>query len=217
MSDSTDPSSATSSAGAVESYVVYRHTLDIGKVSGNEFKYGAVRGIGITGGFDLNTKHDAGYNSRKRMLVLGPTLKMDVPGFLNISLLALWESNHPRISAGAFDPGYPAQRYTYDTHPMINAVWSIPVGTWPVSFDGFANFIAPKGRDETGNNTVSETNVDMQIMYDIGAAMGAAKNTFRAGFEYQYWRNKFGNSNVKVGAIGGNVASTRMLRVEYHF
>jgi hypothetical protein len=29
------------------------------------------------------------------MVVLGPTLEMDVPGFLNISLLQLWESNAP--------------------------------------------------------------------------------------------------------------------------
>lgn len=217
MSDSKDPSSATSNAGALEAYVVYRHTLDMGKISGRDIKFGVVRGVGITAGFDLNTKQDAGYNSRKRMLVLGPTIKMDVPGFLNISLLALWESNHPSISTGAFNPGYPVQRYTYDTHPMLNAVWSIPLGSLPMTFDGFANFIAPKGRDETGNNTVSETNIDMQLMYDLGRAMGGAKDTLRAGFEYQYWRNKFGNSDVKVSPFGGNAASTQMIRVEYHF
>jgi nucleoside-specific outer membrane channel protein Tsx len=216
-SDSKDPSSATSTSGALETYVVYRHTLDIGKISGRDIKFAAVRGFGITGGFDFNVKGDAGYNSKKRMLVLGPTLMMDVPGFLNVSLLALWESNNPSISAGAFNPGYPGHRYYYDTHPMLNAVWAIPLGSLPVSFEGYANFIAAKGRDETGHNTAPETSIDMQLMYDLGAVLGVAKNTFRAGFEYQYWHNKFGNSDSTVAPSGGNTAHTPMIRAEYHF
>lgn len=95
MSDSKDPSSFGSSNGAHEVYIVYRHTLDMEKVSGSKFALGPVRGWGLTAGFDFNTKTDVGYNSKKRMFVAGPTLFMDVPGFLNVSLLALWESNQP--------------------------------------------------------------------------------------------------------------------------
>ena len=36
-----------------------------------------------------------GYNSKKRMLVAGPTLMFDVPGMLNVGLNGLWESNAP--------------------------------------------------------------------------------------------------------------------------
>ena len=88
MSDNND-------SNARETYVVYRDTLDLGKISGKDFKFGPVRGLGLTGGFDWNTKNDPGYASKKRMLALGPTLMMDMPGLLNVSLLALWESNHP--------------------------------------------------------------------------------------------------------------------------
>ena len=217
MSDSKDPSSATSTSGALEAYVVYRHMLDIGKISGRDIKFGAVRGLGITGGFDFNVKCDAGYNSRKRMLALGPTLMMDVPGFLNVSLLALWESNNPSISAGAFNPGYPGQRYYYATHPDLNAVWAIPLGALPVSFEGYADFIAAKGKDETGHTTAQETDIDMKLMYDLGVALGREKNTFRFGLEYQYWHNKFGNSDSTVAPSGGNTAHTPMIRAEYHF
>jgi len=217
ISDSNDPSSATSNAGALETYIVYRTTLDFGKISNMEFKFGPVRGTGFTGGFDFNNKRDADYNSRKRMLVLGPTIMMDVPGFLNISVLELWENNNPSISAGAWNPGYPADRYYYTPHPMLNAVWAIPFGSLPISFEGYANFIAAKGVDETGHNTVPETNIDMQIMYDLHGMIGTAKNTFRAGFEYQYWHNKFGNSDSTVASAGGNTASTPMVRIEFHF
>jgi nucleoside-specific outer membrane channel protein Tsx len=212
-SDRNDPGSLTQNDGAQEAYVVYRHTLDIGKLRGRDIKFGPVRGVGITAGFDWNSKNDIGYNSRKRMLVAGPTLMWDVPGFLNTSLLLLSESNAP---SGAFPPISTVRgRYTYDLHPMLNASWGIPISTlW--SFEGYANLIASKGKDEVGNDTGAETNIDMQIMFDVGAAMGHAKNTFRIGLEYQYWNNKFGNTSATTGGQGYR-AKTPMVRAEYHF
>ena len=197
-----------SNSNATEAYVVYRHTLDIGKVTGKDLSFGPARGVGFTAGFDWNTKNDPGYSSRKRMIVAGPTLMLDVPGFLNISLLALWESNQS-LSNGVRIPS----RYSYDTHPMINAAWGIPIGSTGLSFEGYVNYIASKGKNEFGGPTAPELNFDGQIMYDVGMPMGLGKNTFRLGLEYQYWRNKFGNpSNVP-----GSLAKTPMIRAEYHF
>lgn len=212
-SDSSDPGSVTQTGGAQEAYVVYRHTLDIGKLRGADIKFGAIRGVGATFGFDWNTKNDVGYNSRKRMLVAGPTLMWDVPGFFNTSLLVLHESNAP---SGAFPPiSTVTRRYTYDLHPMLNAAWAIPVSTlW--SFEGYANVIASKGKDEVGNDTGTETNIDMQMMFDAGSAMGYKKNVFRVGLEYQYWNNKFGNTAATTGGQGYR-AKTPMVRAEYHF
>lgn len=212
FSDSKDPADPGSSSGAQEIYLVYRNTIDLGKVAGKEFKFGPVRGLGLTLGFDANNKDDAGYNSRKRMLVAGPTLMMDVPGFLNVSLLALRESNQPynKFSGSGING-----RYTYKTHAMLNAAWGIPfsIGSVGAGFEGYANLIDSKGRDEFGGATAVETNIDMQVMFDVGAAMGGAKNTFRAGLEYQYWKNKFGNPS----SVPGSVARTPMVRIEYHF
>ena len=211
MSDENDPSAAGSTSGAHEVYVVYRHTLDIGKLAGATYAFGPVRGVGATAGFDFNTKTDAGYNSKKRMLVLGPTLMFDVPGFLDVSLLALWESNAP--SSTFTNSSTP--RYRYDTHAMLSAAWAIPLAAdSKFSFEGFANFIAKKGKDEFGGDTAAETNIDMQIMYDASALVGAAARTFKVGVEYQYWKNKFGNSSV---GNPGATAKTPMVRAEYHF
>ena len=212
LSDSKDPASATSTDGAHEVYVVYRHTLDLEKVTGKKFNYGFIRGAGLTAGFDYNNKDDAGYNSKKHMLVAGPTLMLDVPGFMNVSLLALWESNAP---CNTFTNTC-VSRYRYDTHPMLTAAWGIPIGSTPLSFEGFANFIASKGKDEFGANTKPETNIDMQLMLDVGAVTGGAKNTFKVGLEYQYWKNKFGvDSGGPAGS--GAFAKTPMIRAEYHF
>jgi len=211
MSDSNDPASPGSSDGAQEAYVVYRNTVDLEKVSGTPLKFGPVRGVGITVGFDWNAKTDAGYNSKKRMLVLGPTLMFDVPGFLNASLLYLWESNAPyNAYSNTSTP-----RYSYDPHPMLSFAWGIPIGSLPLSFEGYANFIASKGKNEFGGDTVPETNIDMQIMYDLTTAFGG-KNTFKVGFQYQWWKNKFGNDSS--GPAGdGAFAKTPMIRAEYHF
>lgn len=191
--------------GAQEIYVVYRHTLDLGKATGKEFNFGPVRGMGVTAGFDFNTKNN-GYASKKQMLVAGPTFMMDVPGFLNVSLLLLNESNAPGSTA----------RYTYDTHPMLDLSWGIPfnVGSMPLSFEGFANFIAAKGKNESNTDTAPETNIDMRLMYDLSSTIGASPKTFRVGVEYQYWKNKFGNNSDN---IKGAIARTPMIRAEYHF
>lgn len=191
-------------SSAQEAYLVYRHTLDLGKVSGKNFAFGPVRGLGLTAGFDWNTKNDANYASKKRMLVIGPTLKMDVPGFLDVSLLLLKESNMPKSITS---------RYTYKTHPMLNLAWGIPIGGTGLSFEGFMNYIASKGNNEFGGPTSPETNIDGTVFYDLSPALGASPKTLRIGVGYQYWRNKFGNP----GTITGTTAKTPMVRADYHF
>lgn len=213
LADGKDPSAPGAKTGSQETYVLYRNTVDFGKISGSKFAFGPVRGVGATFGFDWNSKSDAGYNSKKRMVVAGPTLMFDVPGFFNTSLLGLWESNAPY---NAFS-GVSTPRYSYKTHFMLSNAWSIPFNAGiPLTFEGFANFIAAKGKDEFGNDTKAESNIDMQVMYDISEVVGTPKNTFKIGIEYQYWKNKFGNNDG--GPAGsGATAKTPMVRAEYHF
>ena len=210
LSDKTDPSSKGASTGAQEFYVVYRHTLEWGKLTGKALRFGPVRDVGLSAGFDLNTKNDAGYNSKKRMLVVGPTFAFDVPGLLNVGIYGLWESNAPYSSFTQVS----TPRYRYDTHPMLGAVWAFPLGATRLAFEGYANFIAAKGTNEFGRGTAPETNIDMQLMYDLGALAGAKPKRFRVGLAYQYWRNKFGNDSR---TIPGATARTPMLKAQYQF
>ena len=81
---------------ATEVFVMYRRLFDFGKISQRDLSFGPVKSVGATVGFDWNTKNSPEYGSRTRTLVAGPTLVMDVPeGFLNVSVLAIWESNRP--------------------------------------------------------------------------------------------------------------------------
>jgi hypothetical protein len=207
LSNNKDPSTPGGS-GAQEAYAVYRNTLDLGKITGQPMNWGVMRGVGLTSGFDLNTKNDFGYSSKKRMFVIGPQVSFDVPGFLNIAVLELRESNAP--------VGHP-ERYYYKWHPMLTSAWLIPIPGAPrFQFEGFVNYIAAKGKDEFGAATKPETDFDGQIMFDVSGFMGGTKGLFRVGAEYQFWKNKFGNDhNGPAGS--GAFARTPMVRVDYHF
>lgn len=216
VSDSKDPGALNSNNGAHEAYVVYRHTLDFGKLTDKNLGFGPVKSVGLTAGFDWNSRNDVGYNSKKRMLVAGPTLMMAVPaGFMNVSVLLLNESNAPSGYNFGSNSNYSVDRYTYKLHPDLNLAWGIPLAE-RVEFAGYADFIASKGNNEFGDKTAAETHIDMRVMYDISPSVGAKKGTFRGGVGYEYWKNKFGNDAS--GAAGsGAFAKTPMVRAEYHF
>ncbi len=207
MSDSKDPGGGVAgNPGAQEVYGVFRTTVDIGKVAGKSFAVGPVRGFGVTAGVDLNTKNDS-YASKKRMFVVGPSVMMEVPGFLTLSALLFDESNAPQAIT---------RRYHYKNHGALEADWGIGIGDLPLSFNGYAQFITAKGKDEFGTQTAPESHIDMDLMLDAGSLVGLAKKSWLVGAEYEYWHNKFGNSDK--GAAGpGATASTPMVRLEYHF
>jgi len=68
QSNGADPGENTS-GGAQEVYVVYRRLFDLQKITGKSYAMGPAKGMGITAGFDWNTKNDY-YASKKRMLVV---------------------------------------------------------------------------------------------------------------------------------------------------
>jgi nucleoside-specific outer membrane channel protein Tsx len=76
MSDNKDPDAT--GGGAQEAYFVYRNTVELSKVTGGNYSWGIVRDWAGVFGFDWNTKNDAGYQSKKRMGVLGPAVEFDV-------------------------------------------------------------------------------------------------------------------------------------------
>ncbi len=185
---------------------MFRGTFDLGKISGARLAAGPIRGYGLTAGLDLNTKND-GYASKKRMFVAGPTVMLEVPGFLNLSALLFDESNAPQAIP---------RRYHYKNHLALEADWGVGLGSLPLSFNGYVQWITAKGRDEFGAQTAPESHVDMDLMLDAGSLAGLSKKTWLVGVEYEYWHNKFGNDD-KGPAGEGATASTPMVRVEYHF
>jgi nucleoside-specific outer membrane channel protein Tsx len=205
--NSTDKATGAAT-GAQELYAVYRRQFDLQKITGKSYAFGPVKNMGITAGFDWNTKNNT-YASKKRMLVAGPTFMMDVKdGFFNVSLLLLDESNAPNTMA----------RYHYQDHATLNLTWGVPTGINNLNFEGWADFIDSKGKNEAGRDTKTETHIYATLMYDVSASVGASKNTFKLGAGYEYWKNKFGNDYTSAAAGGqGAFAKTPFIKAEYHF
>jgi len=206
-SNSKDPG-ANNTGGAHEAYVVYRNTVDLGAVSGAKLGGGPIRSYGATIGFDWNAKQDF-FGSAKRMLVIGPTVMFEVPGFLQFSILAAKERGHTNI------PGTvsPSGDVSFKTYAIFDVDWGIgfSAGPVPVKFGGYAAYNTAKGADEFGGGTRPEIHTDFSLMFDVGALFGV-KDTFKVGPEYEYWHNKFGN----LPGVG-TTARTPMIRAEYHF
>src|SRR5258706_11124765 len=101
-----------------------------------------------------------------------------VPGFLNLSLLALQESNAPQG----------VSRYTYKTHGAFEVDWSTPppVAAVPLVVEGDGLYIASKGSNEFGGITPAETPIDAQLMADVGAFTREGKNNLQVGIGYEY-------------------------------
>ena len=210
-SDSKDPASGTDSSGAAELYLTYRNQLQYGKVTGTPLAFGAIRDVALTAGFDLNTK-DTTLGPRKQVIVVGPTVKFDVPGFLDVGVWYYRERNHCGIPS-CLEPESHSD-LTFDPTYLVNATWGIPfeVHAIPLKFEGFVNFVGPKGHDYTGRDTAKETLLRTSLMVDASQVFASRKGSVFIGVGYEYWHNKYGNQP----GVGTQVNAPQF-QAEWHF
>jgi nucleoside-specific outer membrane channel protein Tsx len=208
-SSENDPS-LNGNTGASEVYVVYRGSLSLGKIAKKDMSFGPVRDLSITAGFDFNAKNNA-FAAKKRFLVLGPTFNLDMPaGFFDIGVWACHEQNYNGIVGKSVD---------YKATWMISASWGIPFETGPVAakFEGYLNYVAPKGKDGFGVETTAETLSNVALLVDLGSPFNVKGKLF-AGVGFEYWNHKFGLANSDGPAPGTNKRVTApMLMVQFHF
>lgn len=209
-SDGRDPAH-NSTAGATEVYVVYRGSLSLGKLTRRDLSFGPVRDLSLTAGIDLNSKNTA-FAPAKRMWVLGPTFHFKAGrGFCDLGVFLSRERNHNGIVGKEVD---------FDTTWQLGLAWALPFRTGSLGwkFQGFANRIAPKGKDGFGRETKAETLSDLFLFADLGTAIGGKAGRVFAGLGYEYWNNKFGGANSDLPAPSTNkTVHAPMLAVRVHF
>lgn len=107
-----------SGRGAQEAYAIYRHTLDIPSITQHKPNDSSwFKTYGFTVGFDWNTKNDD-YGSNRQMYVAGPSVTLNTPGYLNLSLLGYYESNDANVLS---------KKYTYDPYLALQVLWDFPI------------------------------------------------------------------------------------------
>jgi hypothetical protein len=191
-SDHLDPARCSGSGaactGAQEFYMSYRHDLSLNKVTGTQlFTIGPfIKDIAIRTGFDANSK-DTSFAPAKRLFVAGPQLQFNVPvGFFNVAFNYSRENNNNGIV------GKPVH---FDPALEIESAWNFPFQLAAINmrYGGFANYIAPKGKDGFNKQTKAEFLSRSGVYADIGEHMKLKKGTLEVGVGYEYWVNKFGN------------------------
>lgn len=205
-SDHNDPKKG-STDGATEYLLNYRYQLAAARVAEQPLTFGPVRDMALMAGIDLTTKNTL-FAPRKKAWMLGPVLKFDVPGFLDLGLLYYKERNHKGI------PGTPDPYHSFDGTWMLNAMWGIPfqLGSASAEFNGLFNFLGDKGRDFNDKPTAKETLLRTNLMLDVGQTLGLQKKVFMAGVGYEYWKNKYGTPPGT-----GTFTKTPTINVATHF
>ena len=180
-------------------------------MTGTPLAYGFIRDMALTAGFDLNTKNTT-FAPRKQVIVVGPTVKFDVPGFLDVGAWYYRERNHCGIDP-CLAPDARSQ-LTFDSTYLLNATWGIPfhIGKVPLKFQGFVNYVGDKGKDYTHQDTAKETLLRTSLMADVGQVVAGVARSVYAGVGYEYWHNKYGSQP----GVGTQVHAPQF-QLEWHF
>lgn len=178
---------ARDGSGAHEYLLTYRWQLTKAHATGTAAAFGPVRDLALVAGIDLTTK-DTLFDPRKQAWLLGPAIKFDVPGFLDLALLYYREDNHKGI------PGTPHPDISFDGTWLLNASWRIPLrlAATGAVFQGLWLRVGEKGTDFNDLPTAGETLLRSNLLFDVGPAFNVGKGQLLAGVGYEWWKNKFG-------------------------
>ena len=200
LSTTADPAVGNGD-GAAEVYIVYRHDLNLNKITGTKnFSFGPVRDVNLELGTDLGTKNTS-FAAHKVAPCIGPMFAFDVPGYLDFGVLAVKEWNN---NGFASDPDV-----KFDATVMFTAAWASPSARSTSPASATSSF--PRAR-RFGAQTKTEVLLHPKLLLDVGSFWNW-KHAIEAGVGYEYWLNKFGNDNSKVP---GSLANTPFVEVDLH-
>jgi hypothetical protein len=201
-SASGDPATGTNDPeGAHEYYGFFQRNFSTTKLTGKQQGFGYFKDI------HLNLRVDAGSKNTTfggSPIKFRPGVNFDMPvsaGFWNVGVDIYKEWNQQGGSSSV-----PAQ-VTFDTTLALSSAWAIPVG--PGTFGGLVGIVGPKGKDQFGSQTETETFIRATYMMGVNGP----KSDLKVGAGFDYIRNKFGNNATK--CTNGCTGTTPLLLVQY--
>lgn len=213
FSNANEPA-ANSSGGSTEFYAVYRAQLSPDKIFGISTKFGPVSAINFEIGGDAETENSA-FAPNKKLFVIGPNFHFNLgQGFINIGVHMSKEWNHNGFCADACSkPGGPV---SFDWTPEFEFVWQYSLQSvthLPLTFSGFMNVVAPKGKDGFGNQTYTEVLAMPRLSLDVGKLAFDKPHKPDLFLAVEMWEHKFGNSDK----LSGSEEIAPEIGLEMHF
>lgn len=208
-SSSIDPAAPSRTPGvgdgALEVYGLYRGTLSGNGVTGTKmFSAGPIRDLSLIYGFDIETKNNF-FAAQKRAVVGGVQVAFAVPGYLTVAVNAYQEWNHNGVAQDLISRGLlpvtnvvdAGGKITYNTTAEFEIAYMQPLAFTglPLKFQGFTNFILPKGNDAYGAATVTEIYSVNRLILDVSKTLNLPGLQTDVFVGYKYWGNKFGGDS----------------------
>jgi nucleoside-specific outer membrane channel protein Tsx len=166
-----------------EVYGEWYTSLSFSKLSGTKLEWGIIRDINLTGGINYGAKNNG---PNPRILLLGPTVDFNVPGFIffNVDFLAYKDTTR-------FSGNPSVDETTWQITPSWLSKFNIGPTKW--SFTGHIDWIGKRCLvGPTGcNGRAVETVAQPEIRLDVGNFVGKPDVVF-IGMKYNYWKNKYG-------------------------
>jgi len=167
------------SAGLYSEGDVY---LSLSKLTGKSITFGPVKDMNVQVGYNYGSKNSA-FGPNAAVLTYGVGFELDVPKFtyFNFDVVAYRDQGTYSGFGGGDLCGRHATTY------QLTPYWKLPftVGGLKFVFDGYMDVIGAHG------DCKQQILAEPQIKLDVGDFWGKP-GSFYVGFEYQYWKNKFG-------------------------
>ncbi|MGI4836811.1 MAG: outer membrane protein OmpK [Janthinobacterium lividum] len=190
----TYPGKTTSNSGHHNLYGEFSPRLSAGKILGQKIAFGPVTDVLLAATYEFGEGDNESF-------LIGPGFDLAIPGFDYFQL-----NFYNRTSRGP-RPG--------DHVWQITPVWSytIPMGRSDVLIDGYMDWVVDNDKNSRGEYHAN-LHFNPQVKYDLGKAMGFTPQKLYVGFEYDYWKNKYGIDSTSGFETNQNTASA-LVKVFY--
>jgi len=169
--------------------------LSFGKIFDQKLEFGPIKDVLLAMTYEFGEGDTESY-------LIGPGFDLNIPGF-DYFQLNFYQRTTDGSRAG-------------DNVWQITPVWSytIPVGKSDILIDGFMDWVVDN--DATSRNGTYHANLHFnpQVKYDLGKALNWGEKQLYVGFEYDYWKNKYGIKDSDAFDTDQNTAS---FLVKVHF
>lgn len=168
--------------------------LSFGKILKRKLEFGPVKDVLLAMTYEFGEGDTEAY-------LIGPGFDLAVPGF------DWFQINFYHRTTDGGRPG--------DDVWQITPVWSytIPVGSSDVLIDGYMDWVVDNDVNSRGTYQAN-LHFNPQVKYDLGKALKLGEKQLYVGFEYDYWKNKYGIRDSAAFATDQNTAS---LLLKVHF